>query len=91
MNKDEERLEESDKSVPGNSRAMNAVFTDSIRDRKRFRDENGFLHIPLRFMRTGTLKYLATPETFRDGVPPDAPGPDGMVRVCPKINFTTIL
>ncbi|MDR1534629.1 MAG: DUF2213 domain-containing protein [Planctomycetota bacterium] len=62
-------------------RAMNAVFTESLRDRKRFRDENGFLHITLRFLRTGILRYLPTPETFPDGVPPGAPGPDGQVAV----------
>lgn len=63
------------------AKAMNAVFTDRLAQRQRWYDDNGFLHISLRFMRTGTLKYAPTPETFVNGVPPDAIGPDGYVTV----------
>lgn len=68
-----------EKQAPAN--AMSAVFTDRFGRRERWTDDNGFLHIALRFMRTGLLKYAPTPETFPDGVPPGAVGPDGMVAV----------
>lgn len=61
--------------------AMNAVFTDSVSGRKRWKDQNGFLHISLRFMRPGILKYAPTPANFPNGVPPEAIGNDGMVSV----------
>lgn len=60
-------------------KAMNAVSSGSENRPKRFIDDNGFLHVFLRFMRTGTLDY--SPGTFPDGVPPDAVSVDGKVTV----------
>lgn len=63
------------------AKAMNAVFTDALASRRRWYDDNGFLHISLRFMRTGTLQYQNTPETFPNGVPPHAVDHRGVVTV----------
>lgn len=58
---------------------MNAVSAGSENRPRRFRDANGFLHVFLRFMRTGILAY--GPETYRDGVPPGAAGANGETAV----------
>lgn len=60
-------------------KAMNAVSVGSENRPKRYLDDNGFLRVFLRFMRTGTLDY--SPSTFPDGVPSDAVGVDGKVTV----------
>jgi hypothetical protein len=57
-----------------------ALFAGEV-PASRWLDDNGFLHITLRFMRTGLLKYAPIPETFPDGVPPECVGPDGFVTV----------
>lgn len=65
--------------VTAKNKAMNAVSVGSENRPKRYLDDNGFLHVFLRFMRTGTLEY--SPGTFPDGVPPDAVSVDGKVTV----------
>lgn len=62
------------------AKAMNAVFTSQV-PKERYLDDDGFLHITLRVMRTGLLKYAPSTETFPDGIPPDAVGADGMITV----------
>lgn len=62
------------------AKAMNAFFTSDVPQGREY-DANGNLRITLRFMRTGLLKYAPTPDTFPDGVPPDAIGPDGQITV----------
>ncbi len=57
-----------------------ALFAGEV-PASRWIDDNGFLHITLRFMRTGLLKYAPIPETFPDGVPPNCIGTDGNVTV----------
>ena len=57
-----------------------ALFAGEV-PASRWIDDNGFLHITLRFMRTGLLKYAPIPETFPDGVPPNCVGTDGNVTV----------
>lgn len=59
--------------------AMNAVAFGSENRPKRFEDDNGFLHVFIRVMRTGTLDY--SPATYQDGAPPDAVGPNGKITV----------
>lgn len=59
--------------------AMN-VRADVNEDRpKRFKDDNGFLHVFLRFMRTGILEYM--PETYEPDVPEGAVGENGRIPV----------
>jgi hypothetical protein len=60
-------------------KAMNAVSSGSENRPRRFRDDNGFLHIFLRFMRTGILEYGQ--DTFPDGIPSGAAGVNGRVAV----------
>lgn len=61
--------------------AMNVFNYRSKLLPKRYTDESGFLHVFLRVMRTGTLKY--SPDTYEQdvGMPEDAVGPDGNVTV----------
>ena len=75
------KSEDGKEGASARPRALNSLHVADASGGKRWKDANGFLHIALRFLRTGLLDYAPSPETFPDGVPAGAVGPAGLVTV----------